>query len=110
MKLFKCSVCNYMIESDRPANVCLKCGAPSSAFQELSEEESEKVYDSERTNDILMELDSLAMKISELCYEGIEIDFDPNCIKLFNYSNDKVWEIKQLVKAEIENHIKRKEW
>lgn len=110
MKLFKCSVCNYMIEGEEPTNVCLKCGAPASAFQELSEEDSEKVYVSERTNDILMELDELAMKISELCYEGIEINLDPNCVKLFNYSNDKVWEIKQLAKAEIENHIKKGKW
>ena len=110
MKLFKCSVCNYMIEVEEVSEDCLKCGAPVTAFNELSEEEAEKVYQSERTNDLLMKLDHLTMKIAEICYEGVEIDLDPACTKLFTYSNDKAWEIKQLAKAEIENHIGKGKW
>ncbi|MEG0283437.1 MAG: hypothetical protein RR543_01125 [Erysipelotrichales bacterium] len=110
MKLFKCKVCNNMVEAESIEEACLKCGAPASEFVELTEEQAEKVYDSERTNDILMELDVLTMKIAELCYEGVEIDLDPSCVKGFTYANDKAWEIKQMVKAEIENHIAKGKW
>lgn len=110
MKLFKCSVCNYMQEVESVDGPCLKCGAPASSFVELSEEEADKIYLAERTNDILMELDVLTMKIAELCYEGMEIELDPNCLKTFQYANDRAWNIKQLVKAEIENHIKGNRW
>ena len=110
MKLFKCSVCNYMVEAESIEEACLKCGAPASAFNELTEEEAEKVYQSERTNDLLMQLDQLTMEIAEICYEGVEIDLDPACVKAFTYANDKAWEVKQLVKAEIENHIAKGKW
>lgn len=110
MKLFKCSVCNYMEEAEAIDHVCPKCGAPATAFNELDEEAAEKVYNSERTNDILMKIDDLTMELAELCYEGIEINLDPACAKLFTYSSDQAWIIKQLVKAEIENHIAKGKW
>ena len=110
VKLFKCTVCNYMVEAEAIDKPCLKCGAPASAFKELTEEEAEKVYSSERTNDLLMELDKMAMKIANIAYEGVEINLDPPCEKLFTYANDRAWEIKQLVKAEIENHIAKGKW
>ena len=110
MALFKCSVCNYMYEGDEAEHVCLKCDAPTTAFRELSEEEAEKVYASEETNDLLMELDKLAMEMASLANYGIELNLDPNCVKCFAYANDKAWEIKQLAKAEIENHIAKGKW
>ena len=110
MKLFKCSVCNYMIEAEKVEKECLKCGAPPSSFQELSEEDAQKIYQSERTNDLLMQISSLSMQIAEICYEGVEIDLDPTCVKAFTYANDKAWEIKQLVKAEMENHVGKGKW
>ena len=41
---------------------------------------------------------------------GIELNLDPNCVKTFEYANDKAWEIKQMAKAEIENHIAKGKW
>jgi hypothetical protein len=99
-----------MVEAESIDEACLKCGAAPSAFRELTEEEAEKVYNSERTNDLLMELDKLCMKLVDIAYEGVDINLDPACKKLFTYTNDKAWEIKQLVKAEIENHIGKGKW
>lgn len=110
MSLFKCSVCNYIHEGDEALEYCLKCDAPSKAFRELSEEETEKIYQSEATNDLLMELDKLAMDMVALAHEGIKLNLDTNCVDCFAYANDKAWEIKQLVKAEIENHIAKGKW
>jgi hypothetical protein len=99
-----------MEEAESIEHNCLKCGAAPSAFKMLSEEEATKVYDSERSNDLLMQLDTLSMEMVDIALEGIDINLDPACEKLFTYANEKAWEIKQLVKAEIENHINKGKW
>jgi hypothetical protein len=98
------------MEAEELVEPCLKCGMPIDKFKELSEEEANKVYGSERTNDLLMQLDNLSMKLVEICDEGIEIGLDPACIKLFEYTNDEAWKIKQLAKSEIENHVNKGKW
>lgn len=108
--LFKCSVCNYIYEGDDAPDVCPKCGQPKGKYSALNEEVTKKVYDSDRTNDIHMELINLSMKIVELAKEGIEIDLDPPCVLLFEQAIDQAWLIKQRCKAEIEGHISRSKW
>lgn len=108
--LFKCSVCNYIYEGEDAPDVCPKCGQAKEKYSALSEEVTKKVYDSDRTNDIHMELITLAMKIEELAKEGIEIDLDPPCVLLFEQARDQAWLIKQRCKAEIEGHISRSKW
>lgn len=110
MELFKCSVCNYVHEGELDGKPCPKCGQPSTVFKKLSDEEAEKIYNSDETNDLLMELSKLAMEMAIVASEGIELNLDPNCVKTFEYANDKAWEIKQMAKAEIENHIAKGKW
>jgi len=76
----------------------------------LSAEDAEKIYKSDRTNDIHMELIKLAAKISELSAEGIKINLDPPCVAAFNNAKDEAWVIKQRSKAELEGHMKRGKW
>ena len=72
-KLFKCTVCGYVHEGEEAPESCPKCGAPKEKFEELSKEAADKVYASDRTNDIHMEIVTLATKIQKLALEGIEI-------------------------------------
>ena len=109
-KLFKCSVCGYIHEGEDAPELCTKCGAPKEKFAELTEEEANKIYKADRTNDIHMEIVSLASRIVELCEEGINIDLDPPCVKDFINAKDEAWIIKQRAKAEIETHMKRGKW
>lgn len=109
-RLFKCTVCNYIHEGDEAPDVCPKCGAPKEKFNELEEETVNKVYTSDRTNDIHMEIISLASKIQKLALEGIEINLDPPCVKLFQNALDEAWIIKQRSKAEIEGHVGKGKW
>ncbi len=104
-KLFKCSVCNYIHEGET-LETCPKCGM-SGKFVELTEEESNKIYLSDRVNDIHMEIVSLSMAIADLAVEGIELDLDPGCNKLFEQAIDEAWIIKQRSKAELEGHMKK---
>lgn len=106
-KLFKCSVCRFVFEGEDAPDFCPKCDAPKEKFEELSKEQADKIYSSDRTNDIHMEIVQLSMRIIELCEEGIEIDLDPPCVSLFNRAKKEAWIIKQRSKAELEGHMSK---
>lgn len=110
MKLFKCTVCNYTYEAENASDKCPLCGAPKEKMPEVSQEQTDKIFDADITNDIHMEIIDLAARITELCEEGIEIDLDPMCVKIFDKSKNFAWDIKQMSKAEIENHTIKKKW
>ena len=109
-KLWKCSVCGFVYEGEDAPQNCPKCGAPKEKFNVLTNEEADKIYKSDRTNDIHMEIIALATKIAALCEEGIKIDLDPPCVSVFNKAKDDVWIIKQRSKAEIQGHVGKGKW
>lgn len=84
--------------------------SPKEKFAALSEEDAKKIYASDRTNDIHMEIINLAMKIAQLAKEGIEINLDPPCAALFEQARDEAWIIKQRSKAEIAGHLGKGKW
>lgn len=108
-KLYKCK-CGYICEEDKRGNACAKCGAPLETFELLSEESTNKIFNSDRTNDIHMELAALASKMIELANEGEEIKLDPGCVSVFNKVKDASWLIKQLCKAELAGHVKKEKF
>jgi len=109
-KLWRCSVCGYVHEGDAPPANCPKCGATADKFVELSKEDADKIYNSDRTNDIHMEIIALTSRIVELCKEGIELNLDPGCVSAFEKAKNEVWVIKQRCKAELETHMKKGKW
>jgi rubredoxin len=109
-KLFKCSVCGYVHEGKDAPEFCPKCGAPKEKFVELSSEDAQKIYSSDRTNDIHMEMITLCDRMARLCKEGIELDLDPPCVDAFKKAMNEVWVIKQRAKAELEGHMKKGKW
>lgn len=109
-KLFRCSVCGYIHEGSEAPESCPKCGAPKDKFVELTEEEAGKIYKSDRTNDIHMELINLAGRIAVLCNEGIGLNLDPPCVSCFEKAKNEAWVIKQRSKAELEGHMKKGKW
>ena len=109
-KLFKCLGCGYIGEGEAaPAN-CPKCGAPAERFEELSTEAADKVYRSDATNSLHMELISLAEQMVTVCDEGILDDLDPNCVAAFKKAKNEAWIIKQISKAELAGHMGRGKW
>jgi len=109
-KLFKCQVCGFVGEGETAPEKCPKCGAGADKFTELSEEASQKIYRSDRTNTIHMEIIALAQNIIDLCEEGIEDDLDPGCVKAFKQAKDEAWTIKQRCKAELAIHMNAGKW
>jgi hypothetical protein len=108
--LFKCSVCGYVHEGNEAPDKCPKCDSPKEKFFALSDEEVQKIYMSDRTNDIHMEIINLAMRIEQLAEEGIEINLDPPCVSLFHKAKNDAWVLKQRSKAEIAGHMSRSKW
>ena len=108
--LWKCSFCGYVHEGNDAPEKCPKCGNPKDQFSSLSEEDAKKVLDSDRTNDIHMEIINLAMKIETLAKEGIEINLDANCVSVFKKAVNDTWVLKQRSKAEIAGHVSKGKW
>ena len=108
--LWKCTVCGYMHDGDNPPETCPKCGAPAEKFTALTDEEAQKVYASDRTNDIHMEIIKLTMKIKDLANEGIGINLDPPCVSVFEKAKNEAWVMKQRSKAELAGHMSKGKW
>jgi rubredoxin len=109
-KLFKCTVCGFISEGAEAPEKCPKCNVGKEKFVELSSEDAEKIYKSDRTNDIHSEIITLADKIFKLSKEGININLDPTCVAAFEKAKDEVWIIKQRSKAELAGHMKNGKW
>ncbi len=67
--------------------------------------EAEKIYRSDKTNDLHMQLIHLAMKLDKAACAGIEDNLDPGCVHVFELAKKYAWEIKQMAKAELAGHI-----
>ncbi len=93
-----------------PQEPCFKCGAPATSFEELVGEAKDKVYASDRTNDIYCEIIDKIMDIEKLSKEGKEIGLDPNCVKAFDCFVDLAWRVKQVSKAELAAHMSKGKW
>jgi rubredoxin len=109
-KLVKCSVCGYVCEENKLGTNCPKCGAPKEKFEVLSDEAADKIINSDRTNDIHMDMINLCMAIESLGDEGEEIALDPNCVSVFKKAQDMAWELKQMCKAELAAHMSKGKW
>lgn len=109
-KLWKCTVCGYVHEGADAPDFCPKCNAPKDKFVELSSDDADKIYKSDRTNDIHMQIITLMGKVTELCKEGIEINLDPPCVSAFEKAKNEAWVIKQRSKAELAGHMSKGKW
>jgi len=108
-KLFKCGICGYIIEGEEAPAKCPKCGV-SGKFEELSTEVAEKIYRSNKTNNIHMEVITLANKIIALSEAGIEDNLDPKCLAAFTQAKDEAWIIKERSKTELAGHMNLGKW
>ena len=109
-KLFKCSVCGFISEGETAPEKCPKCGVGTDKFEELSAEAAEKIYRSDKTNGIHMEIIALADKIIALSKEGIDDNLDPKCLSAFKQAKDEAWIIKQRSKTELAGHMTLGKW
>lgn len=110
MKLWKCGVCGFICEGEEVPEKCPKCGAPREKFEGLTDEQAALVINSRRTNQLHMQLATLMDTIESISLEGIDLNLDPPCVALFNKSLENARLIRQMIKAELEGHMKKGKW
>lgn len=108
--MWKCSVCGFTNLGEEALEKCPKCKSPKESFLLPLGTEAQKIINSNRTNDIHMEINNLAMKIRELAKEGIDINLDVPCVELFTKAYNETLIIKQRSKAEITCHVGKGKW
>ncbi|WP_303859681.1 rubredoxin-like domain-containing protein [Alkalibaculum bacchi] len=109
-KLFKCSVCGYVHEGDSVPEECPKCHVGAEKFEELAKEAADKIYSSDKTNGIHIEIITLAEKIIKISQKGIDDNLDPKCVAAFTQAKDEAWVIKQRCKTELAGHMNAGKW
>lgn len=109
-KLFKCSVCGYVHEGATAPEQCPKCKVGADKFVQLSEEDTNKIYRSDKTNSIHAKIIELSDEIIKLSLAGIDDNLDPACVSAFERAKDQAWITKQISKAELESHMKKGKW
>lgn len=110
MKMWRCSVCNFIYEGDEPPENCPRCNAPKDKFAELSDEQVKLIERSRFTNQLHAKLLVLLDEIREIAEEGIKDNLDPLCIKIFKEVNNFSKLEIQKIKAELEVHVKKGKW
>lgn len=110
MKLWKCSVCGFVFEGEEAPDKCPKCGAPKEKFAQLDDTAAGLVTRSRKTNAIHMKLYKVLEKASMFAEQGIEDNLDPPCIAIFNKTKSETHLLKQMIKAELESHMKKGKW
>ena len=110
MKMWRCEVCGYLHEGEEPPDICPKCGAPKEKFELLDEEETEMMKDAMLTKKKYAEIkESLDAAIAH-ADEGLELDLDEGCNKIFNKVKDDVADIKKMIEDELASHAQECIW
>lgn len=110
MVLWKCQVCNLVLEVTEPPAKCPKCGAPKEKFKKLSEKEVELVTRSRRSNYLHIKALSILRELLAIAEEGIKDNLDPPCVKIFTEEKDFALLTTQKIMAELESHMKKGKW
>ncbi|MFZ3172900.1 MAG: hypothetical protein WA118_13100 [Carboxydocellales bacterium] len=110
MQLWKCGVCNFLYEGAEAPEKCPKCGAAKENFTALTAEQVEMITKSRRTNQLHMQLATLMDTIQSISQEGIGLNLDPPCVVIFNKAMEQARLTQQMIKAELEGHMKKGKW
>ena len=108
-KKWKC-VCGYIHDGDEPPGVCPKCGAGPDKFTLLDDKAAELVERSRHTNALHSRLVDLARQIEATCKDGIADNLDPGCVKVFQGSLQRSYEIMKMAMTEMQSHISKGKW
>ncbi len=110
MKIWRCEVCGYLHEAAEPPEVCPKCGAPREKFELLDEEEAEIMRDALLTKEKYAQILSRLEEVSRLAQEGIDLDLDEGCSKIFQQTREDMAGIQKKIKDELAGHAQQCIW
>ncbi len=109
MTKWKC-VCGYIHDGDAAPDRCPKCGAPADKFTKLDDAAAQIVERSRHTNALHAKLIGLGRKIEKTCKDGIEDNLDPACVRVFEQSMVRAYEIMKMAMTEMGGHASKGKW
>ncbi len=110
MKMWRCEVCGYLHEGEEPPDICPKCGAPKEKFELLDDEETQMMKDALQTKEKYKQILERLEEINRMAEEGVALDLDDGCNKIFNKTREDISEIHKMIKEELENHAQECIW
>lgn len=110
MKMWRCEVCGYLHEGEEPPDICPKCGAPKEKFELLDEEETEMMKEAMSTKEKYKQIQDKLDEVIKLADEGLELDLDEGCNKIFNRVKDDMAGVHKMIKDELASHAQECIW
>ncbi len=110
MKMWRCEVCGYLHEGEEPPDFCPKCGAPKDKFVLLDEEEAQMMVDARNTKEKYKQILERLDQVADLAKEGIELDLDEGCNKIFNQTLASIEDVRKMIKEELAGHAHECIW
>jgi len=110
MLFWKCQVCGLVVEGASPPDKCPKCGAPKEQFKQLTDQESQLIVRSRKSNYLHMKALTLLQELLKVAEEGIQDNLDPACVKIFTEEKEFALLTTQKIMAELETHMKKGKW
>lgn len=107
--MFKCSQCSYVHWLEEIPAHCPKCMAQGT-FTSLPVKEKEQIEKSLYGNELLIEMADTLNKVIDIANDGIKEHADEACADMYSRIYKASIEMVQMIKAELETHIKNGRW
>jgi len=108
--MWRCKSCGYIWQDDEAPDVCPKCGAQHSQFEEIEANAADLIERARYTNSLHMNLYALLEQVMALAEEGIDDNLDPGCVRIFEQVSDQAEILQQSILAELQGHVKKSKW
>ncbi len=109
MTKWKC-VCGYIHDGDAAPDACPKCGASGDKFTKLDDAAADLVERCRHTNALHAKILNLGRKIEKACKDGIDDALDPGCVRVFEQSLQRAYEIMKMSMTEMAGHASKGKW
>ncbi len=107
--MYKCSQCSYMHWLDEIPEFCPKC-MTADTFKTVPASDKDKIEKALYGNELLIEMADTLNKVIDIANDGIKENPDEACTDMYSRIYKSSIEMVQMIKAELENHIKNGRW
>jgi rubredoxin len=110
--MWQCQVCGFLHngESDDLPQFCPKCGAPKEKFELMSEDDAEMIGEAQLIKEKYSQIFQRLDEILKLAQEGMDLDMDEGCNKIFNRVKEEISGIHKVIEDELAGHAQLCIW
>ncbi len=108
--MWRCDLCGFLYEDEVPPTFCPKCGTPREKFILLDEEETELMREALLVREKYTRLLALLAEALDVAQQGIALDLDEGCNKIFNRTVEEISGVHRMIKDELAGHAQQCVW